>query len=314
MVEKYDIIKVEPVVEIYGDKFYPQIAVAFYINGRDVRDIAYDVELPYAMANEEPYNAGSYAYLRPDEVFCHYQSDEKLTIYGCGCGMPACWPLDVRITKQDDSVIWSDFELCHREDWKHDGMYYIFRREQYDNEMAKIDQWKALLGKLPTKVTLFKSWYFAEKEHRNLKHLGEEDFSNWKDESADAAIPVEYLGTKVNIVEYENGYDSWGDFFDMGQVKLSNILKPGVNLPSDIAEFGYTLEYVEPYNGTYEPLDMDDDDEDDEIEAELQKIAKYENPLYCVAMFKIDENRDVKSIILSRSNEYFKCEFENIDS
>jgi hypothetical protein len=78
-------------------------AVLVFVNGRDLREIAREVELPYASQEGRPEMSGSYVGLAPGEVFLpscrlfgepetYYDGDTpgKIAVLGCECGVVDC--------------------------------------------------------------------------------------------------------------------------------------------------------------------------------------------------------------------------------
>ena len=68
----------------------------------------------------------------------------KIAVMDCVCGCPGCWPFLVRITIEDDRIIWSDFEQPHRGPesagghWKYEELgHFIFDRKQYESELVR---------------------------------------------------------------------------------------------------------------------------------------------------------------------------------
>ncbi len=127
-------------------------AVDIFVNGRNLVDILKEAELPSATREGEPDLAGSYAGLPPEAVFLpsprllgepttYYDRDPydgNITVLGCICGDPCCWPFRVKITLRDDVVIWSGFEQPHRAAWRYDEMRpLVFDRTQY---LSALDQ------------------------------------------------------------------------------------------------------------------------------------------------------------------------------
>jgi hypothetical protein len=121
-------------------------AVNVFVNGRNLVDILREVELPFAAREGKPDLAGSYVGLPPEDVFLpsprllgepttYYDHDDpegKIAVFGCVCGEPGCWPFQVKITLQDDVVIWSDFEQPHRSAWRYNEMRpFVFDRIEY---------------------------------------------------------------------------------------------------------------------------------------------------------------------------------------
>ncbi|MBV9110790.1 MAG: hypothetical protein JO306_15375 [Gemmatimonadetes bacterium] len=112
-----------------------------FIDGVDFRELVRQAELPYAAADGQPQLAGSYRGIRswdwadlPDQ-----RGDGRAAVLGCwGCGIVECWPLRVRITREGDTVTWSDFHQSHRPKWKHEGLGpFVFSAQQYDAEVAR---------------------------------------------------------------------------------------------------------------------------------------------------------------------------------
>ena len=127
---------------------------SIFINERDLVQIVREMELSFAARDGNPDLAGSYVGLPPNEVFLpsrrflgepetHYDNDgpyDKLAVLGCGCGEVGCWPLLVRTTLQDDTVIWSDLEQPHRRHWRHDGLGpFVFDRSRYLDALRRPD-------------------------------------------------------------------------------------------------------------------------------------------------------------------------------
>ena len=119
-------------------------AVVVFVNDRDLTGIAREVELPFAARDGRPELAGDYVGLPPEAIFLPSQRllgrpeeryddrRDKIAILGCGCGVVGCWPLLVKITPREDTVLWSDFEQPHRKHWRLDGLgSFVFDRAQY---------------------------------------------------------------------------------------------------------------------------------------------------------------------------------------
>ena len=129
-------------------------AVSILINGRDLVQIVGEMESSFAARDGNPDLAGSYAGLPPNEVFLpsrrflgkpetYYDNDgpdDKLAVLGCGCGEVGCWPLLVRITLREETVIWSDSEQPHRRHWRHDGLGpFVFDCSRYLDALRQPD-------------------------------------------------------------------------------------------------------------------------------------------------------------------------------
>jgi hypothetical protein len=117
------------------------------VNGRDLIDLAREVEQPFAEADGQPDLAGSYQGLPPLQVLPpapHFlgQPVEELSeegrayLLGCTCGHPGCSPFLAQITVTQDTVTWSAFQHGNRPEWKLDRMGpFTFDRRQYESAL-----------------------------------------------------------------------------------------------------------------------------------------------------------------------------------
>jgi hypothetical protein len=120
---------------LYRDPSTPFGGVDIYINGRKLVDLLREFEKPFAAAEGHPDIAGTYMGRSPSEVFLPsklllgepgqydmFSDIGKVAVLDCDCGNPGCWPWAVKITTQNDRVVWSDFENCHRgPTWDYSG-------------------------------------------------------------------------------------------------------------------------------------------------------------------------------------------------
>jgi hypothetical protein len=100
--------------------------------------------------------AGGYAGLVPAHfnfgpLNCHYLADSYSVdlesdwevhgryVLGCKCGQVTCWPLTVRISKNDESVTWDNFMQPHRPERDYSG----FGPFQFD-----LDQYEAVVNRV----------------------------------------------------------------------------------------------------------------------------------------------------------------------
>ncbi|BDI34007.1 hypothetical protein CCAX7_60580 [Capsulimonas corticalis] len=154
--------------EIYADKA-PSPAVAIFVNGRSLIDLAREIELPFAEAEGRTTDAGNYAWLRlnwlhgPWEHFHGTAESEfyyraKTNLLECGdCGVSGCWPLLARIEVKKTIVVWKKFEQPYRrkkyassrvKHWNYDIFGpFRFDREQYETAL------KAMIGEASKTVT-----------------------------------------------------------------------------------------------------------------------------------------------------------------
>ncbi|MGB3756862.1 MAG: hypothetical protein WBA07_10860 [Rivularia sp. (in: cyanobacteria)] len=87
------------------------------------------VLLPSRNFLDQPWNHGFI--LEPDDP-----EIGKSIVLDCTCGNPGCWFMQVRITLNKSTVIWSEFSQFHR-DWKLDLGPFTFDRKQYEAELSK---------------------------------------------------------------------------------------------------------------------------------------------------------------------------------
>jgi hypothetical protein len=121
--------------------------VDIFVNGRELSELAGEVELPFARAEGKPHLAGSYASLNVDLVGAgHFRGDPALTwfddgdtvLLGCDCGEWGCWPLTVDVAVTEGRVAWSHFRQGHR-DWDLSALGpFEFDRAQYDAALAEL--------------------------------------------------------------------------------------------------------------------------------------------------------------------------------
>ena len=120
--------------------------VEIFVNGRNLRKIVRDIELPFATRERKPNLAGGYTGLPPENVFLpsrrflserekYYDFNDsrgRIPVLGCGCGVVGCWPLLVEIVETEDQVIWGNFRQPHRGSWSYDSLEpFVFDRAQY---------------------------------------------------------------------------------------------------------------------------------------------------------------------------------------
>jgi hypothetical protein len=132
--------------------------VAISVNDRDLVEILTEVEMPYAVAKGIPSIAGGYLGLPPEDVvlpsqhflgeptWAVYKDVERVSVLECNsCRFPGCWPFMVKITVEEDRVIWSDFEQPHRRptgeenDWTYEQLKpFVFDRGQYMSALKSL--------------------------------------------------------------------------------------------------------------------------------------------------------------------------------
>lgn len=133
---------------------YPLDIVDILINEKNLIDILKGIEFPYANSEGHPQIAGGYMGLPAEDVFfpsehflgkpdSQYDYDGKVSVLECTCGNAGCWPFILKITVEEDRIIWSEFEQIYRGadstgEWKYDKLKpFIFERKQYEDELRK---------------------------------------------------------------------------------------------------------------------------------------------------------------------------------
>jgi hypothetical protein len=124
------------------------------VNGTDFVELVRLAELPSAQADDEEELAGTYVGLVPGYIRIDLtsqflgapgtslspESQEKTALLGCNCGEVGCSPLLARVTVDEDTVTWDEFEQPTRPDWDYDGFGFTFSRQQYERAlMAMLD-------------------------------------------------------------------------------------------------------------------------------------------------------------------------------
>lgn len=128
--------------------------VRIIVNGRDLRDLVRDVEVPFAVAEGHADLAGSYAgldsaCLTTQHFFGHgdglYRGDDlekhtapnRVALFTCICGEVGCWPLVASIDVEEDCVVWRDFRQPFREDWRYEALgSFTFARDAYETALG----------------------------------------------------------------------------------------------------------------------------------------------------------------------------------
>lgn len=120
--------------------------VGFTIDGVDLRDHIYPIELPFAQNEGHSEFAGSYEGLPASQILPpsrHLLGEPRppgaiaTALLGCECGEWGCWPLLADVHAGPDEVVWSDFRQPHREapdrQWTYDGLGpFRFGRPGYE--------------------------------------------------------------------------------------------------------------------------------------------------------------------------------------
>jgi hypothetical protein len=133
-------------------RFRKAITIGIEINGRDFIDMVREIERPYASKL-----AGAYQgifpwsnfdpvryFLAEQDVFL--DSNGKLAVLGCTCGEVECWPMMTKISVNQETVSWTNFEQPHRGPrapkghWKYSHLGpFIFDRQEYTIALKNLE-------------------------------------------------------------------------------------------------------------------------------------------------------------------------------
>jgi hypothetical protein len=120
------------------------------INAARLKNLAKQVELPFAIAEGHKSIAGSYEGLAlavVEHPSDHYRGrptlswfeDGDTVLLGCECGEWGCWPLTADIKYGEQLVRWSNFRNGHRADWGLSGLGpFEFDRTAYDAAIQQL--------------------------------------------------------------------------------------------------------------------------------------------------------------------------------
>jgi hypothetical protein len=120
------------------------------VNGTELPELVREAELPSARADGEEELAGTYVGLVPGYIRIDLASqflggagtaidpggDGKTALLSCDCGEVGCSPLLARVTIDEDTVTWDEFEQPTRPGWNYDGFGpFTFERRQYETAL-----------------------------------------------------------------------------------------------------------------------------------------------------------------------------------
>jgi len=132
-----------------GDYADDLTQIRIEVNGMSLIELVRRAELPSAQADGEEELAGTYVGLVPGYIRIDLASqflgtpgnslspgpDEKTALLSCNCGEVGCSPLLARVTVDDETVTWDEFEQPTRPDWDYDGFGFTFERAQYEQAL-----------------------------------------------------------------------------------------------------------------------------------------------------------------------------------
>jgi hypothetical protein len=123
------------------------------VNGTDFPELVRLAELPSARADGEEELAGTYVGLVPGYIRIDLASqflggtgtalsagpEGKTALLCCSCGEVGCSPLLARVTVDDDTITWDEFEQPTRPDWDYNGFGpFTFARGQYEQALLEM--------------------------------------------------------------------------------------------------------------------------------------------------------------------------------
>jgi len=118
-------------IEKRNNNLNDTVAIPF-INGRSIIDIIKEVEVNY-----EPNIAGAYDGIRPNLLLRELKDGSihdttKARVLECDCGVDGCWSLLVKVSQDDQTVSWSEFNQIHREHWDYASLgAFVFSKDEY---------------------------------------------------------------------------------------------------------------------------------------------------------------------------------------
>ena len=117
------------------------------VNGTSLPELVREIELPYTRAEGQEELAGTYVGLVPGYIrmdlagqflggsgaWLYPHGEGKTALLSCDCGEVGCSPLLARITLDDDTVTWDEFEQPERPEWDYAALGpFTFNRRQYE--------------------------------------------------------------------------------------------------------------------------------------------------------------------------------------
>jgi hypothetical protein len=106
-----------------------------------VKIIVDDVPLENHIANILSDLESDYSYMELDDFLSKFKKvlvGEKVNLLICSCGVEECSAFAVRITEVNNTIVWDNFCLYHKDRNLTDFKPFIFDRRQYLDEFKKI--------------------------------------------------------------------------------------------------------------------------------------------------------------------------------
>jgi len=135
-----------------GDYADDLTQIRIEVNGMSLIELVRRAELPSAQADDEEELAGTYVGLVPGYIrmdlagqflggsgtWLYPEGEGKTALLSCNCGEVGCSPLLARVTVNDETVTWDEFEQPTRPDWDYDGFSFTFERPQYERALMDL--------------------------------------------------------------------------------------------------------------------------------------------------------------------------------
>ena len=135
-----------------GEYAHDLTQIRIRVNGTDLVELVRRAELPSAEADDEPELAGTYVgivpgYIRMDlggqflggsGTWLYAEGAGKTALLSCNCGEIGCSPLLARVTLDEDTVTWDEFEQPTRPDWDYEDFGFTFERRQYEQALLEL--------------------------------------------------------------------------------------------------------------------------------------------------------------------------------
>ena len=136
-----------------------------HVNGQSLIKILREIELPFASDEGSPSIAGAYQgiplvvaflpsrHLLGESALAYDGTAGRIAVLQCKCGLPGCWPFEVRVGLTSEKVTWTDYIQPHRRDkskrWTYEALPpFEFVRRDYEAQLVPPDDlpegWRGL--------------------------------------------------------------------------------------------------------------------------------------------------------------------------
>lgn len=126
-------------INSFGNNHY---VTHIYIDGKDLRKIVKEVELPFARKKGRPKLAGDYEGVDAEHYYGWQNLGEipnkKAHILSCTCLEPGCYPLVVDIGQDGKNIIWTNF--ASNQKWDYTSLEFTFEKNDYLKKVASLEK------------------------------------------------------------------------------------------------------------------------------------------------------------------------------